>query len=68
MNGLQSSITFKDILIKSCGNIGFSNILHAELLVVYHGLVLAWGLENEEIWCYSDSKTVIKLITDPVNA
>jgi hypothetical protein len=25
------------------GNIGFSNILHAELMVVYHGLVLVWG-------------------------
>jgi hypothetical protein len=51
-------------------NIGFSNILHAVLLAVYHGLVLAWGLEIKELWCYSDSdsKTVIKLITDVVNA
>jgi ribonuclease HI len=49
------------------GNIGFSNILHAELLAVYHGLVLAWGLEIKELWCYTDSKTAIKLITDSVN-
>jgi ribonuclease HI len=49
------------------GNIGFSNILHAELMVVYHGLVLAWGLDIKELWCYSDSKTVIKLLNDSVN-
>ncbi|KAK2421190.1 hypothetical protein QL285_031846 [Trifolium repens] len=49
------------------GNIGFSNILHAKLMVVYHGLVLAWGLGIKELLCYSNSKTVIKLIYDPVN-
>jgi hypothetical protein len=37
-----------------------------ELLAVYHVLVLAWGLEIKELWCYSDCKTVIKLITDPI--
>ncbi|MCI41372.1 ribonuclease H protein, partial [Trifolium medium] len=31
------------------GNIGISNILHVELLVVYHGLVLAWGLDIKEL-------------------
>ncbi|MCI41164.1 ribonuclease H protein, partial [Trifolium medium] len=40
------------------GNIGFSNILHAELLAVYHDLALAWELDIKELWCYSDSKTV----------
>jgi ribonuclease HI len=49
------------------GNIGFSNILHAELLEVYHGLVLAWGLEIKELLCYSDSKTVFKLLSGPIN-
>jgi ribonuclease HI len=48
-------------------NIGYSKILHTELLVVYHGLILAWGLDVKEMWCYSDSKTVIKLPNDPVN-
>jgi ribonuclease HI len=50
------------------GNMGFSNILHAELLAVYHGLVLAGGLEIKEFLCYSDSKIVIKLLSNPVNA
>ncbi|MCH91677.1 ribonuclease H protein [Trifolium medium] len=50
------------------GKIGFSNILHAELSAVYHGLILAWGLDIKELWCYSNSKTVIKLLAEPVNA
>jgi ribonuclease HI len=37
-------------------------------MAVYHGLVLAWGLCIKELLCYSDSKTVIKLIYDLVNA
>jgi len=49
------------------GNIGFSNILHAELLSVYHGLRMAWEFGILELWCYSDSKTAIKLISEPVN-
>jgi len=49
------------------GNIGFSNILHAELLAVYHKLIMAWEFGILELWCYSDSKKTIKLISDPVN-
>ncbi|PNX87731.1 ribonuclease H [Trifolium pratense] len=49
------------------GNIGFSNILHAELLAVYHGLVLAWELDIKDLWCYSDYKIVIKLLSNHVN-
>jgi hypothetical protein len=49
------------------GNIGFSNILHVELLAVYYGLAMAWELDIKELWCYSDSKTVIKLLSDSVN-
>jgi ribonuclease HI len=49
------------------GNIGFSNILHAELLGVYYGLVMAWEVGCSELWCYSDSKLAIKLISEPVN-
>ncbi|GAU31243.1 hypothetical protein TSUD_149290 [Trifolium subterraneum] len=49
------------------GNIGHSNILHAELLAIYHGLVLAWELDIKDLCCYSDSKTAIKLLSDHVN-
>lgn len=49
------------------GNIRFSNILHAQLLAVYYGFVMAWEFSFLELWCYSDSKTVIKLISKPVN-
>ncbi|GAU40002.1 hypothetical protein TSUD_211230 [Trifolium subterraneum] len=48
-------------------NIGISNILHAELLTMYHGLVLAWELDIKDLWFYSDSKNVIKLLSDHVN-
>jgi hypothetical protein len=50
------------------GNKGFSNILHAKPMAIYHGLVLPWGLGIIELLCYSDSKIVIKLIYDPINA
>jgi hypothetical protein len=30
-------------------NIRFSNILHAKLLAMYHGLVLAWELNIKEV-------------------
>ncbi|KAK2458793.1 hypothetical protein QL285_005909 [Trifolium repens] len=49
------------------GNIGFSNILHAELLALYHGLLLASELDIRDLQCYSDSKTVIILTTDPAD-
>ncbi|GAU50646.1 hypothetical protein TSUD_333850 [Trifolium subterraneum] len=49
------------------GNIGFSNILHAELLAVCHGLALAWELDIKELWCYPGSKIVIKLLSEHVN-
>jgi len=49
------------------GNIGFSNILHAELLAVYNGLRIAWDFGMSESVCYSNSKTVMKLIKKPVN-
>lgn len=42
-------------------NIGFSNILHAELLGVYYGLVMAWEVGCSELWCYFDSKTSNKI-------
>ncbi|CAJ2654735.1 unnamed protein product [Trifolium pratense] len=50
------------------GNIGFSNILHVELLTIYYGLVMAWEFGITKLWCYSDSKVAIKLILEPVIA
>ncbi|GAU30888.1 hypothetical protein TSUD_15740 [Trifolium subterraneum] len=49
------------------GNLGFTNILHAELLTIYKGLLLAWELNIKDLWCYSDSEMAIKLITEPVD-
>ncbi|PNX59731.1 ribonuclease H, partial [Trifolium pratense] len=73
--GNPSTSGFRGLIRKSdgawehsfAGNIGLSNILHAELLTVYHGLVLAWELDIKELWCYSDSKIVIKLLSDHGN-
>jgi ribonuclease HI len=49
------------------GNLGVTNILHAELMAIYKGLLLAWDMNIKELWCYSDSKNAIKLITEPVD-
>jgi ribonuclease HI len=49
------------------GNLGHTNILHAELMAIYKGLLLAWDLNIKDLWCYSDSVMAIKLITDPVD-
>lgn len=49
------------------GNIGFSNILHVELLAIYHGLRIAWEFGLLDLLCYSDSKSAIKLIKESVN-
>ncbi|GAU41733.1 hypothetical protein TSUD_349940 [Trifolium subterraneum] len=49
------------------GNICFSNILHVELMALYHGILLAWQLNIKELWCYSDFETAIKLIIEPVD-
>jgi ribonuclease HI len=49
------------------GNLGVTTILHAELMAIYKGLLLAWELNIKDLWCYSDSKIAIKLITDTVD-
>jgi ribonuclease HI len=49
------------------GNLGVTNILHAELMAIYKGLLLAWERNIKDLWCYSDSRTAIKLITEPVD-
>jgi len=37
------------------------------LPVMYYGLVMAWEFGITELWCYSDSKTAIKFIFEPLN-
>jgi ribonuclease HI len=49
------------------GNLGVSNILHAELMAIFKGLQLAWELNIRNLWCYSDSVTALKLISEPVD-
>ncbi|GAU11845.1 hypothetical protein TSUD_75960 [Trifolium subterraneum] len=49
------------------GNLGVTNILHAELMAILKGLLLAWELNIKDLSCYSDSATAIKLITEPVD-
>ncbi|KAK2444819.1 hypothetical protein QL285_015816 [Trifolium repens] len=48
-------------------NLGVTNILHAELMAIYKGLLLAWERNIKDLWCYSDSRIAIKLITEPVD-
>jgi ribonuclease HI len=39
-----------------------------ELMALYHGLLLlAWELNIEDLQCYFDSETAIKLIAEPIN-
>ncbi|GAU49474.1 hypothetical protein TSUD_91460 [Trifolium subterraneum] len=49
------------------GNLGVTNILHAELMAILKGLLLAWELNIKDLSCYSDFATAIKLITEPVD-
>lgn len=49
------------------GNIGFSSILQAELLALYHGLRVAWDQGHRHLVCYSDSTLAIQLVNTTVN-
>ncbi|GAU41397.1 hypothetical protein TSUD_244820 [Trifolium subterraneum] len=49
------------------GNLGVTNILHVELMAILKGLLLTRELNIRDLWCYSDSTTTIKLITDLVD-
>lgn len=50
------------------GNIAYSNILHVELMVLYHGLCMVRKLDIKDLMCYSDSNHTIKVISEFVNA
>lgn len=49
------------------GNIEYSNILHVELMSLYHDLRMAGELDIKGLMCYSDSNSAIKLISESVN-
>ncbi|PNX89622.1 ribonuclease H [Trifolium pratense] len=49
------------------GNLGVTNILHAELMAIYKGLHLAWELNIMDFCCYSDSLTALKLIIKSID-
>ncbi|GAU32935.1 hypothetical protein TSUD_153520 [Trifolium subterraneum] len=49
------------------GNLGVTNILHAEFMAINKGLILAWELNITDLWCYSDFVTAIKLLNEPVD-
>ncbi|XP_058763889.1 uncharacterized protein LOC131637314 [Vicia villosa] len=43
-------------------NIGYSNILHVEVMTLYYGSCMALEHGIKDLMCYSDSDTAIKLI------
>jgi len=44
------------------GNIGYSNILHAEILALMHGIQICWDEGLRDIICYTDSMHTIHLV------
>jgi ribonuclease HI len=36
-------------------------------MAIFKGLQLAWELNIRNLWCYSDSVTALKLISEPVD-
>jgi ribonuclease HI len=60
-------LTIVSEYIQYFGNLGVTTTLHAELMAIYKGLLLPWELSIKDLWCYSDSKNAIKLITETVN-
>jgi len=44
------------------GNIGYSNILHAEILALMHGIQICWYEGLRDIICYTDSMHTIHLV------
>lgn len=46
------------------GSVGYSNILHAELMALFLGISLCWELGFRKVMCFTDSLNVLKLIED----
>lgn len=49
------------------GNVGVSNILHAEVMALYHGLNLCWEQGFRRVACFSDSSEVVKMVETGVS-
>lgn len=49
------------------GSVGISNILHAELMALYHGVKLCWDVGFRKVFCFSDSSLVIQLVQQGVS-
>ncbi|CAL5206665.1 unnamed protein product [Lathyrus oleraceus] len=49
------------------GNIGYFNILHPELMMLYHGLCMVWQLGIKDLMYYSDTNYAIKFISESIN-
>ncbi|GAU33259.1 hypothetical protein TSUD_333820 [Trifolium subterraneum] len=52
----------------SSGYLGVTNITLAELMAVYHGLKIAREAGYNRLFCYSDSKTVLDLLSKERNS
>ncbi|GAU47984.1 hypothetical protein TSUD_272290 [Trifolium subterraneum] len=50
------------------GYLGVTNITLAELMTVYHGLKIAREAGYNRLFCYSDSKTVLDLLSKERNS
>lgn len=46
------------------GSVGVSDIMHAELMAIFHGVSLCWRLGFKKVTCCSDSLHIIQLIKD----
>jgi len=44
------------------GSIGYSNVLHAEIMTLFHGIQLCWEAGFKDIISYSDSLQTIRLV------
>lgn len=44
------------------GSVGHSDIMHAELMAIYHGISLCWELGFRKVRCYTDSLHTLKLL------
>jgi ribonuclease HI len=50
------------------GYLGIANNTFAELMALYHGLKIAREAGNNRLFCYSDSKTVLDLLSTDMNS
>lgn len=46
------------------GSIGYSDIMPAELMVIFHGISLCWELGLRKIICFIDSLNTMKLLSE----